>query len=107
MVFLLLMQGQALYAQGTTAKIPFDGMDLTWVNGQNRQTNFPLTLNDKDEETIVTGVAFMDGYYNYNFHKPIDNTHTISSSIGSRRRRGSPASWSAPVCRTSRPMACR
>lgn len=82
MVFLLLMQGQALYAQDTTAKIPFDGMDLTWVNGQNRQTNFPLTLKDKNGETIVTGVAFMDGYYNYDLHKPIDNTHTISSSIG-------------------------
>jgi hypothetical protein len=80
--FLLLMQGQALYAQNDSLKIPFDGMDLTWVNGQNRQTNFPLTLKDKDGETIVTGVAFMDGYYNYNFHRPVDNTHTISSSIG-------------------------
>lgn len=65
------------------AKIPFDGMDLSWINGQNRQTNFPLTLTDKKTgETILTGVAYMDGYYNYNFNKPIDNTQTISSSIG-------------------------
>ncbi|RYE26517.1 MAG: porin [Sphingobacteriales bacterium] len=72
------------FAQDSTVnKTPFDGMDLTWINGQNRQTEFPLTLTDKNTgQTILTGVAFADGYYNYNFHNPIDNTHTISSSIG-------------------------
>ncbi|MCF8450075.1 MAG: porin [Taibaiella sp.] len=64
------------------AKVPFEGFDLTWINGQNRQTDFPLALNDKAGETILTGVAFMDGYYNYDFNNPIDNTHTSSSSIG-------------------------
>jgi hypothetical protein len=64
-------------------KVPFDGMDLTWVNGQNRQRNFPLTFRDrKTGETICTGVAYFDGYYNYNFARPIDNTQTISSTIG-------------------------
>lgn len=63
-------------------KIPFDGMDLSWINGQNRQTNFPLVLKNKNEETIVTGVAYLDTYINYDFNNPIDNTHTISSSIG-------------------------
>src|SRR6218665_2955816 len=63
-------------------KIPFENMDLTWVNGQNRQKNFPLTLKDADGETILTGVAYLDTYYNYNFNSPADNTHTISSSIG-------------------------
>lgn len=67
----------------TPAKIPFDGMDLTWINGQNRQTHFPLTLIDKKtNETILTGVTYLDAYYNYNFANPIDNTQTISSSIG-------------------------
>ncbi|NMH28778.1 outer membrane beta-barrel protein [Flavobacterium silvaticum] len=65
-----------------TSRIPFEGMDLTWINGQNRQKDFPLTLKDKDGETIVTGVAYVDAYYNYDFHNPQDNTHTISSSIG-------------------------
>ncbi|KOS07315.1 hypothetical protein AM493_15670 [Flavobacterium akiainvivens] len=65
-----------------TKKVPFDGMDLGWINGQNRQTNFPLTLQDKDGETILTGVAYVDAYYNYDFSKPKDNTHTISSTIG-------------------------
>jgi len=75
------------YAQTDTiakksAKIPFENMDLSWINGQNRQTDFPLTLKDKDGETILTAVAYVDSYYNYDCNKPIDNTHTISSAIG-------------------------
>lgn len=64
------------------ARIPFEGMDLTWINGQNRQTDFPLQLNDKQGENILTATAFVDAYYNYNFNKPVDNTHTISAAIG-------------------------
>jgi hypothetical protein len=64
------------------AKVPFDGYDLTWINGQNRQTDFPWLLTNKSGETILTGVVYMDGYYNHDFNNPIDNTHTISSSIG-------------------------
>lgn len=63
-------------------KIPFDGMDLSWINGQNRQKDFPLILKDKSGETLVTGIAYFDGYFNYNFARPIDNTQTISSTIG-------------------------
>lgn len=71
------------YAQDSTAsKIPFEGMDLGWINGQNRQTDFPLALKDKNGETILTAVAYLDAYYNYNMNKPKDNTQTISSTIG-------------------------
>ncbi|MET0637132.1 MAG: outer membrane beta-barrel protein [Chitinophagaceae bacterium] len=63
-------------------KIPFEGMDLTWINGQNRQKNFPLVLTDKNGETIVTGVVLVDGYFNYNFARPKDNTQTISATTG-------------------------
>ncbi len=66
----------------TKPRIPFDDMDLAWINGQNRQTHFPLQLADKNGETILTGVVFMDGYYNFNFARPRDNAQTISSSIG-------------------------
>jgi hypothetical protein len=67
----------------TMPKIPFDGMDLTWINGQNRQSNFPLTFKERGTgETIFTGVAYVDSYFNYNFANPKDNTQTISSSIG-------------------------
>ncbi|MFT3827527.1 MAG: outer membrane beta-barrel protein [Chitinophagaceae bacterium] len=63
-------------------KIPFDGMDLTWINGQNRQKNFPLQLADKNGETILTGTVLLDGYFNYNFARPKDNTQTISAATG-------------------------
>lgn len=65
----------------TIAKIPFDGMNLTWINGQNRQSDFPLTFK-KNDEVVITGIAYLDTYYNYNFANPIDNTQTISSTIG-------------------------
>jgi len=82
-IVLLFISVMAVQAQDTiTKKVPFDGMDLTWVNGQNRQKNFPLTLKDKDGETILTGVTYLDAYYNYNFANPTDNTQTISSTIG-------------------------
>lgn len=73
----------AFTQKDTTPKTPFDGMDLSWINGQNRQKNFPLVLTDKQtKETILTGVAYVDTYFNYDFNNPIDNTHTISATIG-------------------------
>ncbi len=61
----------------------FSQSSTGWINGQNRQQNFPLTFTDKKTgETIFTGVAFLDTYFNYDFHNPNDNTHTISSTIG-------------------------
>ncbi|MBO9658986.1 MAG: porin [Chitinophagaceae bacterium] len=63
-------------------KVPFEGMDLTWINGQNRQKNFPLVLSDKNGETILTGVVLLDGYFSYNFARPKDNTQTISAATG-------------------------
>lgn len=70
------------FFEQTKPRIPFDDMDLSWINGQNRQMHFPLQLRDKKGDLILMGVAYMDSYYNYNFNRPIDNTHTISSSIG-------------------------
>ena len=69
-------------APAPAAKIPFDGMDLSWVNGQNRQQNFPLQFKDAAGETVVTATAFLDGYYNYNFARPLDHTQTISAVTG-------------------------
>jgi Putative beta-barrel porin-2, OmpL-like. bbp2 len=66
-----------LCQDSVTAKIPFEGMDLTWINGQNRQMEFPLKYKD-----ILTGVAYLDCYYNLNFAEPIDHTQTISSTMG-------------------------
>jgi len=66
----------------TNSKVPFEGMDLTWINGQSRLKDAPLTLKDNAGETILVGTLYVDTYFNYNFAKPVDNTQTISSSIG-------------------------
>lgn len=67
----------------TVSKVPFDGYDLGWINGQNRnQTPSLLGIKDKGGETILTGSVLVDGYYNYNFARPKDNTQTISASTG-------------------------
>ena len=63
-------------------KVPFDGMDLSWMNGQNRQKDFPLVVKDKENTVIFTGVAFLDTYINYDFSNPIDHTHNASATIG-------------------------
>lgn len=79
-----LFSACALEAQtDSLPKIPFDGMDLSWINGQNRQTHFPLVFKEKGSDNgIISGVAYLDSYFNYNFAHPVDNTQTISSSIG-------------------------
>lgn len=64
------------------SRIPFDGMDLTWINGQSRIKNPPLVFHDKNGEPILTGTVYLDTYYNFNLANPVDNTQTISSSIG-------------------------
>lgn len=82
-ISIFLLGFNLMFSQETpTKKIPFDGMDLTWINGQNRQKNFPLTLTDSEGETILTGVTYLDTYYNYNFANPTDNTQTNSATIG-------------------------
>lgn len=90
MKYMIIAVATALSIAGTTQaqdstkspapKIPFDGFDLGWINGQNRQKNFPLAFNDKNGETVLTGTVLLDGYFNYNFAKPKDNTQTISSA---------------------------
>jgi hypothetical protein len=78
----MLLATMAATAQDSTkiTKIPFEGMDLTWINGQNRQKDFPLVFKDNNGETVLTGTVLLDGYFNYNFARPKDNTQTISAS---------------------------
>lgn len=72
----------AAMADSATAKVPFEGLDLTWVDGQNRQTDFPLVLKDADGKTVLTGLIVLDGYFNYNFARPLDHTQTVSGVMG-------------------------
>lgn len=84
LITFLLLAANICFAQSdSVSRVPFEGMDLSWINGQNRQQNFPLTFKDPGTgQAVITGIVFVDAYYNYNFSNPIDNTHTISSSIG-------------------------
>jgi hypothetical protein len=83
LTIIALISSLGLFSQqdSSVAKIPFDRMNLTWINGQNRQKEFPLTFK-KNDEVILTGITYLDTYYNYNFANPNDNTQTISSTIG-------------------------
>jgi len=84
MLFLLMgLSASHAFAQTEMApKAPFEGMNTTWINGQNRQTEFPLVLNDHNGQAIVTAMAYVDAYLNYDFNNPIDNTHIGSATIG-------------------------
>lgn len=79
--FAIAVALSSLSLHGQQADSVSSSNEYTWVNGQNRQHEFPLKLM-KGEEVVVTGVAYLDTYYNYNFANPIDNTQTISSTIG-------------------------
>lgn len=61
---------------------PIESYDLTWINGQSRQRHYPLEFKEANGNNILTAGAYVDCYYNYNFNNPVDNTHTVSSSIG-------------------------
>lgn len=56
-------------------KVPFDGMDLTWQNGNDRRTHSVL------QSKYVTGSVMLDANYNYSFNNPIDNTVVGSTAL--------------------------
>lgn len=65
-------------SDGTDGQSPsIATMDRSWINGQNRQRTFPLTI-----DSLGTGVLYLDTYYNANLAHPIDNTQTISAVVG-------------------------
>ncbi len=75
-VAVLLVVSLDLFAQS------YSSFDFTWANGNNRQRNFPLVVKDDSNEVVLTGVAMIDSYYNFNFNQPLDNTHVSSGTIG-------------------------
>lgn len=87
-----LLSGRALAqteytvdAAPTKPRVPFEGMDHTWINGKNHQTSFPLAIKDPSSLTfkdVALFTAYVDAYFNYNMANPQDNTQTISSSMG-------------------------
>jgi hypothetical protein len=65
-----------LHAQDTVQpKIPFDGMDMTWQNGNDRRTSQAL------QTKYFTGTVLLDANYTYSFNNPIDNTVVGSTAL--------------------------
>ncbi len=64
-------------APSTLQIVPFGWGDFTWMNGQNRQRSFPLAFSP-----IVTLSAYLDVYYLYSLHHPLDNTLTGTGATG-------------------------
>lgn len=58
-------------------KVPFSHGDFTWMNGQSRQREFPLTLSP-----YVTASVYLDSYFAYSTNRPRDNTLVGSASLG-------------------------
>src|SRR5438105_2414400 len=52
--------------------------DVTWMNGQSRQRDFPLAGLSK----YVTGSLYLDTYYAFSTHRPRDHTLVGSASVG-------------------------
>ena len=73
---LLAVFGISYSQDSTIIHSPFEGMDFTWLNGNNRQRSNILGVKN------FTGLMIVDTYYNYSFNKPMDNTINTSSIIG-------------------------
>jgi hypothetical protein len=70
--FLLLI---FYHTNGFSQKIPFDGMDMKWQNGNDRRDSSVLQTN------YFTGSVMLDGNYTYSFNNPIDNTVVGSTAL--------------------------
>lgn len=57
------------------SKVPFDGMDMTWQNGNDRRTHSAL------QTKYFTGSMMLDANYTYSFNNPIDNTVVGSTAL--------------------------
>ncbi len=55
---------------------PFAFADFGWMNGQSRQTDFPLS------GPVLTPMFTIDVGYNYDFSNPVDHTIVGSTSAG-------------------------
>lgn len=74
-LFLLITCSFAAMAQNDTIKIPFDRMNMTWQNGNDRRDHAVL------QTKYFTGSVMIDANYTYSFHNPIDNTVVGSTAL--------------------------
>src|ERR1035441_1468868 len=57
------------------SQIPFDGMDQTWLNGNDRRDSALL------QTPYFTGGVMIDVNYSYSFANPIDHTVVGSTAL--------------------------
>ncbi len=62
-------------APTSDAKIPFDGYDMTWQNGNDRRKSAVL------QSKYVTGIVMLDANYTHSFNNPNDNTVVGSTAL--------------------------
>src|SRR6185312_3928632 len=63
-------------AHAENAPEPFAFADFTWLNGNSRQTEFPL------DSKYFTGEFSLDANYVYDFNSPKDHTLVGSTNSG-------------------------
>ncbi len=67
--------GVAAQTKTIESQIPFEGMDQTWLNGNDRRDSAVLTGK------YFTGNVMIDGNVNYSFANPIDHTVVGSTAL--------------------------
>ncbi len=60
-------------------RIPFSGIDSTWVNGQSKQKTFPL---GSWADGAITPSVFFEAYYAYSNNHPKDDGLTGTATVG-------------------------
>lgn len=77
-LFFIFLNSFIFAQEDTTTKKKgeaFEGMDLTWLNGNDRRDSAVL------KNKYITGDIMVDVNYNYSFNNPIDNTIVGSTAI--------------------------
>ncbi|MCE9538769.1 MAG: porin [Bacteroidetes bacterium] len=64
-----------IYAQADSLFIPFEGMDFTWQNGNDRRDSAVL------QSKYFTGSVMIDANYTYSLANPIDHTVVGSTAL--------------------------
>jgi len=72
---ILICAANFIYAQADSLFIPFEGMDLTWQNGNDRRDSAVL------QSKYFTGSVMIDANYTYSFTNPIDHTVVGSTAL--------------------------
>src|ERR1035438_3859778 len=89
-ILLIILIACSLYLKAqtdSTVKVPFDGFDQTWQNGNDRRDSSVM------QTTYVTWSIMVDANATYSFWNP--NDHTVVGSTALARNNEMEVSWPA------------